>query len=118
MRTNTGDSGVFRACPPYASVRLERLSAGLCDPDMDNLGRPSASHHSLAFCGRMARADEAGDHVAGEAVDPHKQRFGRTARADGEQIKQFQRAARLRAETPLSSDQHVSSIGRKLCTLS
>jgi hypothetical protein len=102
---------LFRLSP------FERVLTGLCDPDVDNFGRPGASQ-GFAFCGRKPGADQVGNHVAIEAMCAHKQGLGSAMWADREQVEQFQRAAGLRAETPLSNDRHTFSIGRKPYTFS
>jgi hypothetical protein len=91
-------------------VGFEGVLAGLCDPEADNFGRLGASH-SLAFCGRKPDADEVGNHVAIEAMDPHKQCLGSATRANGEQIEQLQRAAGMRAEAAVSNGRHTFSVG-------
>jgi hypothetical protein len=58
-----------------------RFPAGGSDLKAKDLSRLSACRDGLAFCRREPGADEAGDHIAIEPIDSHKQRFGSTMRA-------------------------------------
>src|SRR5258708_1120482 len=67
-----------------AASLFNRLPAGRSDPEANGLDRLGAGLHGLAFCSSKPVADEAGDHVAIEAMGAHKQRLGSTMRAAGE----------------------------------
>jgi hypothetical protein len=70
-----------RACRWAARTRVygslfDRLPSSGSDPEVNNLDRPGASDHGLAFCSSKSGANEVGDHVAGEAIGALKQCLG------------------------------------------
>jgi len=63
---------------------FDRLLTGGSDPEANDLDRPGARRHCLAFCRSKPGAHKAGDHVVIEPMDAHKQCFGSAMRAAGE----------------------------------
>ncbi len=66
-----------------AASLFNRLPAGRSDPEANDLDR-AWRRPSWSRVLRKPVADEAGDHVAIEAMGAHKQRLGSTMRAAGE----------------------------------
>src|SRR6266446_1917930 len=75
---------LYRVNDSCCASLFYRLPAGGSDLEANDLNRLGASLHDLAFCSSKPGADEAGDHVAIEPMDAHKQCFSSAMRAAGE----------------------------------